>query len=87
MFYIQLQISCRDWINGMNMHVCMYYVRMYLSITNGPGIDQMIQIIYSQICTVRSTVIQAEAENRSTTEPLHKTATMRIVHTISIAGI
>ena len=24
MFYIQLQITCRDWINGMNMCVCMY---------------------------------------------------------------
>jgi len=57
------------------------------SITNGPGIDQMIQIIYSQICTVHSTVLHAEAENRGTTDPQHKIVTMRIVHTINIAGI
>jgi len=24
MFYIQLQITCRDWIKGMYMCVCMY---------------------------------------------------------------
>ena len=57
------------------------------SITNGPGIDQMIQIIHSQICTVRSTVLHVEAENRATTEPHRKIVTMRMVHTISIAGI
>ena len=47
----------------------------------------MIQIIYSQICTVSSTVLYAEAENQVTTDPQHKIPRMRLVHTTNIAEI
>lgn len=57
------------------------------SIINGPGIDQMIHIIYSQICTVCNTVLHAEAENWDTTDSQHKIVRMHIVHTINIVGI
>ena len=50
MFYIQLQITCRDWINGMNMYVCIKFLPRVVSVEMAPRCTNTVslQIFWAQ---------------------------------------